>query len=226
MKALLDAKFKIKDLGNLKFFLGMEVALSKLGITLYRRKYTLYSLTDTGLLATKPVSTPMDHSMKFSKDFGIPYEDVSTYRRLVGRLLYLTHTRPDISYVVGQLSQFLDSPTDLHYQAALRVLKYLKGAPAAGLFFLATSDLKLKGYADPDWGTCLDTGHSISGFCFFLGSSLISWKNKKQPTISKSSSEAEYRSLAHATCEDQWLLYLLQDLHISDAGPAVIFYDN
>ena len=112
--------------------------------------------------------------MKLSKDSGVPYEDVSAYRRHVGRPLYLTHTRPDISYVVGKLSQFLDSSTDLHYQAVLRVLKYLKGAPAAGPFFSASSNLKLKGYADSNWGTCPDTRHSISGFYFFLGSSLVS----------------------------------------------------
>lgn len=183
-------------------------------------------LKDMGLLAAKPCNTPMDHHLKLQKDSGDPLADNTAYRRLVGRLLYLTHTRPDICFAVSQLSQFLDCPTSVHHAAAMRVLRYIKKSPAEGLLFSASSDIKLKGFSDSNWGTCPDTRRSITDYCFFLGTSLISWKSKKQATVSKSSSEAEYRALAQATCEAQWLLYLLEDFQVKDTTPAVIYCDN
>lgn len=174
VKQYLDHKFSIKDLGKLKFFLGFEVARSTKGITMYQRKYSLDLLNDTGLLGAKPCTTPMDNTLKLQKSSDTPLTDITAYRRLIGRLLYLTHTRPDICFPVSQLSQFLECPTTVHYQAALRVLRYIKGSLAEGLFSPATNDCKLKGFTDYDWGACLDTYRSITGFCFFLGSSLIS----------------------------------------------------
>ncbi|XP_072054984.1 secreted RxLR effector protein 161-like [Arachis hypogaea] len=128
-------------------------------------------------------------------------DKINSIKQLIGRLLYLTNTRPDISYAVGHLSQFLDCATTSHLQATFCVLRYLKGRPATGLFFSSTSNLHLTGFADADWATCADTHYSVSGYFFMLGNSLISWKSKKQTTVTKSFAEAEYRSLAVATCE-------------------------
>ncbi|PNX62837.1 retrovirus-related Pol polyprotein from transposon TNT 1-94, partial [Trifolium pratense] len=135
IKQLLDDLFKIKDLGQLKYFLGIEVAHSNQGITLCQRKYFLDLLQDTGLLGAKPAKTPLDPSVKLHQDTSPPYADIASYRRLVGKLLYLTTTRPDIAFVTQQLSQFLTSPTQVHYDTACRVIKYLKGSPGRGLFF-------------------------------------------------------------------------------------------
>jgi hypothetical protein len=110
--------------------------------------------------------------------------------------------------------------------AGLHVLKFLKNNPGQDLFFSSSSSLILKGFSDSDWGACPDTRRSTTGFCFFLGSSLISWKSKKQSVVSRSSSEAEYRALAQAACEGQWLLYLLQDFLINHEGPILIYCDN
>jgi len=116
IKHLLDASFKIKDLGKLKYFPGLEVAYSNTGISVSQRKYCLDLLNDSGLLGSKPVSTLMDPSIKLHHDGEQPYEDIYSYRRFVGRLIYLTNTRPYICFVVQQLSQFLSAPTKTHYK--------------------------------------------------------------------------------------------------------------
>ncbi|XP_020202898.1 uncharacterized protein LOC109788560 [Cajanus cajan] len=127
----------------------------------------------------KPVLTPIIKSTRLSHTTDSPYEDPAGNRRLIGKLLYLTTTRPDISYFVQQLSQFLSCPQRSHYQAAIRVLIYLKGNPGQGLFYPADSLLQLKAFSDSDWASCSDTKRSLSGYSVFLGNSLISWKCKK-----------------------------------------------
>ncbi|XP_029128789.1 uncharacterized protein LOC114916374 [Cajanus cajan] len=214
--ALLDQTFKIKDLGDLSYFLGLEVVRNRTWIHLSQRKYTLDILSDIGMLACCPVSTPMDSSNRLSTSSGTPLEDPSVYRRLIGRLIYLTNTHPDIAHFVQHLSQFVSQPITAHYQANFRVLRYLKQAPGLGIFLDSRSSLHLKAFSDSDWAGCIDSRHSITGFSIYLGHSLISWKSKKQQTVSRSSSEAEYRALASTTYELQWLIYLLEDLRIAD----------
>ncbi|XP_010274374.1 PREDICTED: uncharacterized protein LOC104609701 [Nelumbo nucifera] len=116
---------------------------------------------------------------------------------------------------IQKLSQFVQSPTKAHWEAALHVLKYLKGTPSRGLFFPSTNDFSLKAYYDADWVACKETHRSLTGYCISLGSSLIFWKTKKKSTVSKSSAEAEYRSLATTVCELQWISYILQEFRIS-----------
>lgn len=226
IKSILQLHFGIKDLGVLKIFLGLEVAHSSKGISLCQRQYCLDLLQDTGTIGSKPVSTPLDPSLRLYQDSSEPYPNIPEYRRLIGRLLYLTTTRPDVSFAVQQLSQFLANPTTQHFKAAHRVLRYLKGSPGKGLFFPRSSNLQLMGFADADWGGCPDSRRSISGYCFFLGDSLVSWKSKKQQTVARSSSEAEYRALAAATCELQWLSYLMKDLQVSCSKQSVLYCDN
>ncbi|CAM8887400.1 unnamed protein product [Rhodiola kirilowii] len=201
VKQFIHAKFRLKDLGLLRFFLGLEVARGPKGIQLNQRKYALELLEDQHMTDCKPVRTPMDtkHTLNLSKAELLP--DPMVYRRLVGKLIYLTITRPDLSYAVHVLCQFMHSPTVEHLQAAHRVLRYIKAAPAQGLFFPAMTSLTIIAYFDADWGACPITRRSITGYCILLGGCLVSWKTKKQPVVSRSSAESEYRAMAMACCE-------------------------
>ena len=227
MITLLDREFKIKDLGDLKFFLGLEIARTSKGIHLCQRKYTLDILYDSGMLGCKPNWTPMDYSTKLQANSGslLSAESSSSYRRLIGKLIYLTNTRPDITYAVQQLSQYMATPTETHLQAAFRILRYLKGTPDSGLFFAATGTPQLWAFSDSDWAGCKDSRKSTTGYLVYLGSSLVSWQSKKQSTVSRSSSKAEYRALASTTCELQWLTFLLQDFRATFTQPATLYCD-
>ncbi|KAK6118164.1 hypothetical protein DH2020_048065 [Rehmannia glutinosa] len=226
IKSHLDATFTIKDLGTLKYILGIEVARTTKGIALCQRKYALDILTETGYLGCKPSNTPMEAKIELSNTSGTPLPDPSIYRRLVGRLLYLTITRPELSYSIHALSQFMSNPRSTHLDAAHRVLRYIKSCPGKGLFYSSSSSLQLQVFTDADWARCQDTRRSVSGFAIYLGDSLISWRAKKQPTVSRSSTEAEYRAIALATCEVQWLAYLLQDLQAPITQPTNLYTDS
>ncbi|KAG7572108.1 Reverse transcriptase RNA-dependent DNA polymerase [Arabidopsis suecica] len=226
LKNILATAFKLKDLGPVKYFLGLEIARNKNGISVCQRKYTLDLLESVGLLGCKPVATPMDSDIHLHAESGDLLPDATVYRALIGKLLYLTITRADITFAVHKLSQYLSQPRTQHLQAAHRIVRYLKGDPGRGLFYAAKSEFRLQAFSDADWGTCQDSRRSTTGFCVFFGSSLISWKSRKQQTASRSSAESEYRALADTTCELLWLSQLLKDLHVQVTGPANLYCDS
>jgi len=197
---LLNQAFKLKKLGDLTYFLIFEITRSSKGINLSQRKYTIDLLNETGMLNSSLVSTPMNFSTKFHAD-GELLPDLTVYRRLIGKLIYLANTRPDITYVVNHLSQYVSSPIKDHHQVAFRILRYLKGSVGQGLFIDAKNDFHLKAYSDSDWVGCIDFRKSITGYLIYLGNTLIAWKSKKKTIICRSSCEAEYRALAQTVCE-------------------------
>ncbi|KAK9108921.1 hypothetical protein Sjap_016981 [Stephania japonica] len=152
--------------------------------------------------------------------------DPTLYRQLVGSLVYLTISRPDIAYAVHVVSQFMSSPRTAHFTAVLRILRYVKGTLFHGHHFSDDSPLVLSGYSDADWAGDPTDRRSTTGYCFFLGNSLISWRSKKQTVTSRSSTESEYRALADATSELLWLRWLLEDMEVQHNSATILHCDN
>ncbi|KAI3515646.1 hypothetical protein L1887_14547 [Cichorium endivia] len=196
----LNHEFAIKDLKELNYFLGLEISYTDNGLFLTQTKYARDILIRAELLDSKPVSTPLAPHESFTID-GLPYSDPTLYRSLVGALQYLTITRPDLSYAVNQVSQFLHAPTVHHYQAVKRILRYVKGTISFGLTYSRPHKASVVGYSDADWARCLETRRSTYSYSVFLGGNLVSWSAKKQPTVSRSNCESEYRAMANTTAE-------------------------
>ncbi|KAL0423678.1 UNVERIFIED_CONTAM: Retrovirus-related Pol polyprotein from transposon RE1 [Sesamum radiatum] len=225
-KTYLQKQFVTKDLGRPRYFLGIEIAHSKHGVSLSQRKYACDLLQEAGLLGTKPVDTPMDSNPDFWNDDGNYLEDKTKYRRLVGKLIYLTVTRPDISFAVGLVSQFMDKPRSVHWEAALRILKYIKTSPGRGLLFKRHGHVKIEAYSDADYAGSKDDRKSTSGYCTYVGGNLVTWRSKKQTTVARLSAEAEYRAMAHTTSEILWLKNLLKELGFMYDDPVPMHCDN
>lgn len=173
-KTFLDSVFTIKDLGPAKFFLGMEIARGSEGTALNQRKYVLEILSSYGMLCCKPTATPFSPGLTLAQGTDPVLQQPDLYRSLVGQLLYLNLTRPDITYATQQLTQFVAKPTSVHWNAVIHVLRYLKRCPSLDVFYFSSFDPILRGYFDADWGTCKDTCKSLTGFCIFLGNNLLS----------------------------------------------------
>ncbi|XP_071728318.1 uncharacterized mitochondrial protein AtMg00810-like [Rutidosis leptorrhynchoides] len=195
------------------------------GLFLSQTKYAHDILVRAQLLDSKPISTPLPTAASFTSD-GPPYDDPTYYRSLVGALQYLTITRPDISYAVNQVSQFLQAPTLDHFQAVKRIIRYVKGTLQFGLTFHHSPKPSLLGYSDADWARCIETRRSTYGYSIFLGGNLVSWSAKKQPTVARSSCESEYRALANTAAEIVWITHLLRELYILPPDRPTILCDN
>ncbi|KAK4400618.1 Retrovirus-related Pol polyprotein from transposon RE1 [Sesamum angolense] len=226
VKHFLHSTFTIKDLGPAKYFLGLEIARSTEGLSVTQHKYIRDIILDICLQNSKPATTPLSTGLKLSAHDVVPLHEPEPYRRLVGRLLYLSFTRPDISFGAQQLSQFVHQSGQIHMDAALHLVRYLKGSPDRGLFFSSSNSFTLTAFCDTDWASCVYSRRSLTGYCIFLGQALISWKTKKQTTVARSTAEAEYRSLDTTVCELQWISYLLFDFHISIPRLIPVYCDN
>ncbi|CAN6563085.1 unnamed protein product [Malus baccata var. baccata] len=208
----LAAEFEMKNLGDLKYFLGVEVARSLKGIFLSQRKYVLDLLKETGMLGCKPVDTPIVEKNHLCLDPNQKSIDKGRYQRLVGRLIYLAHTRPDIAYAVSVVSQFMHSPNVDHMAAVMRILAYLKSAPGKGVLYRKHGHLRIERFTDADWAGSVGN--------------LVTWRSKKQKVVSRSSAEAEFRGMAHGICELLWLRKLLEGLGFKPKETMRLYCDN
>jgi histone deacetylase 1/2 len=216
----------MKDLGSLNYFLGISVTRHKGGLFLSQRKYAEEIIDRAGMVSCKPSPTPVDTKPKVSAKTDNPFKDPKKYRSLAGALQYLTFTRPDISYAVQQICLHMHDPRDEHMNALKRIIRYVQGTLHLGLHLYPSSVADLVSYTDADWGGCPDTRRSTSGYCVFLGDNLISWSSKRQPTLSRSSAEAEYRGVANVVSESCWIRNLLLELHCPVRKATLVYCDN
>jgi histone deacetylase 1/2 len=224
----LQRDFALKDLGDLHYFLGIEVKRGTTNMLLTQERYATEVLKRSGMDKCHSVDTPLSISEKLSIEDGekLGPEDATKYRSVVGALQYLTLTRPDISFSVNKVCQFLHSPTTIHWSAVKRILRYIKGTIKLGIKFSKSESMLVSAFSDANWARCVDDRRSTGGFVVFLGNNLISWMAKKQPTVSRSSTEAEYKALANATAEMVWVQQLLTELGVRHPPWARLWCDN
>ncbi|XP_074303187.1 uncharacterized protein LOC141637580 [Silene latifolia] len=222
----LSQEFAMTDLGALNHFLGITVTRTGTGLFLSQQKYAESILSRASMSSCNPTTTPVDVGSKLSATAGPLISDPSLYRSLAGALQYLTITRPDIAYAVQQVCLFMHAPREPHLHFLKRLLRYVKGTLAYGLTISKSKSIAITAYSDADWGGCPDSRRSTSGYCVFLGDNLVSWSSKRQPTISRSSVEAEYRGVANAVAETCWLRNLLFELHVPILRATLVYCDN
>jgi histone deacetylase 1/2 len=212
----LTAHFAIKDLGNLHYFLGIEVKRTFDGLLLTQEKYAHDLLAKVGMLDCKAAPTPLSTSELLSLHDGtlLGPDESSQYRSIVGALQYLTLTRPDLAFSVNKVCQYLHAPTTAHWTAAKRILRYVKATSNLGTTFHKSSSTLLSAFSDADWAGCLEDRRSTGGFAIFIRPNLVSWSARKQATVSRLSTEAEYKALENATTEMIWVEALLTELGV------------
>ncbi|KAA0050819.1 Beta-galactosidase [Cucumis melo var. makuwa] len=202
LKQRMGDEFEIKDLENLKYFLGMEVARSKEGISVSQRKYTLDLLTETDMLGCRPADTPIEFNCKLgNSDDQVPVDKEQYY-------------------------QFMQAPYEKHMEAVNRILRYLKNTPGKGLMFRKTNRKTIEAYTDSDWAGSVIDRKSTSSYCTFVWGNLVTWRSKKQSVVARSSAEAEYRAMSLGICDEIWLHKVLSDLHQECETPLKLFCDN
>ena len=152
--------------------------------------------------------------------------DKGRYQTLVGKLIYLSHTRPDIAYAVSVVSQFMHCPSEDHMNAVIQILQYLKSSPGKGLMFTRNHHLRVEGYTDADWAGNISDRKSTSGYFTFVGGNLVTWRSKKQKVVALSSAEAEFRGMAKGICELLWLRKLLTEIGFAPSCEMDLFCDN
>ncbi|XP_028051179.1 uncharacterized protein LOC114255829 [Camellia sinensis] len=220
----LHSAFSLKELGNLPYFFGISVTSTSSSYFLSQSQYASTLLKRAGMTYCKPASSPLSAKPTVSSS-DVPFTNPAVYRSLVGGLQYLTITRPDLAFAVNQACQYMHNPSQAHFALVKRLLRFVKGSLQCGLTF-SSGAFDLHVFSDAVWAGSPCDRRSTFDFCIFLGSNLVSWAAKKQPTVARSSTDAEYRAMALASAEVAWLQMLLKDMHICPSSVPVLWCDN
>lgn len=223
---VMQKEFEMSMLGELTYFLGLQVQQNKDGIFLSQTKYLKEILKKYGMEDSKPVCTPMVIGCSLCTNDESAAIHQPTYRSMIGSLLSLTGTRPDIMHAVGIVGRFQENRKETHLQAVKRIFKYLQGTQNYGLWYPRGTDLTLHAYTYANWAGSVDDIKSTSGGTFFIGPRLVSWFSKKQSSIALSTAEVEYVAAASCCTQQLWMMQTLQDLQITCTPPIFIFCDN
>jgi hypothetical protein len=219
--------FQMIDMGLLSFYLGIEVHQGDSEITLRQTAYAKRVIELAGLTDYNPALTPMEERLKLSRDSTTEEVDATQYRRLVGSLRYLAHTRPDLAFSVGYVSRFMQRPTTEHQHAVKRIIRYVAGTLDHGLYYpRCPGEAHLVGYSDSDHAGDIDASKSTSGILLFFDKCLVSWQSVKQQVVALSSCEAEYIVVSTASAQALWLVRLLSDLLGRDTGAVELRVDS
>ena len=216
----------MKDLGLLHYFLGLEIWQRKRELFVSQGKYAWEILEKFHMQGCKPIDTPLPDGWRKEDATSAEVVDATVYRQLVGSLMYLVNKRPDICYAVNQLSQVMVKPTKLFWKVDRHVLRYLRDTSGYGLWYRQSDEVKLHGFMDADWAGSPMDRKSTSGGIFSIGSTTVSWYNRKQRSMALSSVEAEYMAASLAACEVIWMRKILVGLFSSHLDLTVIYSDN
>lgn len=222
----LKKQFRMKDMGPLSYFLGIQAHFTPTGLFLNQEKYASDLLQAAGMLDCAPMPTPLPLQLDRIPNQDKVFDNPTYFRSLAGKLQYLTLTRPDIQFSVNLVCQKMHEPTVSDFNLLKRILRYLKGTINMGVSFESDTNSQLRAYCDSDWAGCQDTRRSTGGFCTFLGSNLISWSAKKQDSVARSSTEAEYRTLSDTAAELEWIVGMLNSIGVKQYTAAEVYCDN
>ncbi|XP_044475716.1 uncharacterized mitochondrial protein AtMg00810-like [Mangifera indica] len=225
-KENMQCEFEMANLGVMTYFLGIEFNQFKDGIFISQSKYASDLLEKFNMQNCKTVTIPLVANEKYKDKESNDFVEVTSYRSLIGSLLYLSSTRPDIMFSTSLLSRFMQSPKLIHMRVAKRVLRYIRGTAEFGLWFSKSQSCDVIGYSDSDWVKSLSNSKSTSGYCFSLGSVVFCWNSKKQAVVAQSSTEAEYIAASNASNQAIWLKKLLTDLGQIQNNGIVLHIDN
>ncbi|GJR22917.1 retrovirus-related pol polyprotein from transposon TNT 1-94 [Tanacetum coccineum] len=222
---IICSKFKMSMMGKISFFLGLQISQSPRGIFINQSKYALESLKKYGMESSDPVDTPMVEKSKLDEDTQGKAVDPTHYRGMVGTLMYLTTSRPDLTFAVCMCARYQAKPTKKHLHAVKRIFKYLRGTVNRGLWYPKDSSIALIAYADADHAGCQDTRRSTSGCMQLLGDRLVSWSSKRQKSAAISSTKAEYIALSGCCAQVLWMRSQLTDYGLG-FNKIPMYYDN
>ncbi|KAG7552201.1 GAG-pre-integrase domain [Arabidopsis thaliana x Arabidopsis arenosa] len=222
----MTTEFRMSMVGELKYFLGLQINQTDEGITISQSTYAQNLVKRFGMCSSKPAKTPMSTSQKLSKDKSGEKVDEKVYRGMIGSLLYLTASRPDLCLSVGLCARYQANPKASHLAAVKRIIKYVKGTVNFGLSYTKDTSQVLVGYCDADWAGSIDDRRSTTGGCFFLGNNLISWHSKKQNCVSLSSAESEYIALGSCCTQLLWMRQMGCDYGMTFPDPLLDKCDN
>eukprot|EP00253_Pinus_taeda_P030194 PITA_30194 len=222
----LAREFEMKDMGLMHYFLGMEVCYKDGEVFVSQGKYSNEILKQFHMEKCQPMQTPLASNWRKEDATSGEVVAATVYRQLVGSLMYLVNTRPDLCFAVNQLSQAMVQPTKLFWKATKHVLRYLRGTSQFGLWYRPTKGVKLQGFTDADWVGIPSDRKSTSGGIFDLGSAAVSWYSRKQRSFALSSAEVEYMAASQATCEAISMQKILVGLFGQRMDPTVIYCGN